>query len=68
MSRALHLSPLAVVVALWAGAMLGGLVGIVLAVPLVGAVQVAHRHWREYRDIEQLVTATPGGAADGRRG
>ena len=60
MSRALHLPPLAVVVTLWAGAMLGGLVGIVLAVPLVGAVQVAHRHWREYRDIEQLVSAAAG--------
>jgi hypothetical protein len=25
-------------------------------VPTVGAVQVTHRHWREYRDIEALVT------------
>jgi predicted PurR-regulated permease PerM len=54
-SRALHLSPLAVVVALWLGAALGGLVGVCLAVPLVGMLQVTHRHWREYRDIEALV-------------
>jgi predicted PurR-regulated permease PerM len=54
-SRALHLHPLAVVVAIWAGAGLGGLVGVCLAVPLVGMLQVTHRHWREYRDIELLV-------------
>ena len=54
-SRAMHLHPLAVVVALWIGAALGGLVGVCLAVPLVGVVQVAYRHWREYRDIEDLL-------------
>ena len=54
-SRALHLHPLAIVVALWAGAALGGLVGVCLAVPLVGIMQVTHRHWREYREIEALV-------------
>jgi predicted PurR-regulated permease PerM len=54
-SRALHLHPLAVVVALWAGAGLGGVVGVCLAVPVVGTLQVTHRHWREYRDIEALV-------------
>jgi len=46
-SRALHLHPLAIVVALWAGAAVGGLVGVCLAVPLVGMMQVTHRHWRE---------------------
>ena len=54
-SRALHLHPLAVVLALWAGAGLGGLVGVCLAVPLVGTLQVTRRHFREYRDIEALV-------------
>ncbi len=62
-SRALHLHPLAVVVAIWAGAGLGGLVGVCLAVPLVGMLQMTHRHWREYRDIELLVAD-----AGGRRG
>ena len=47
--------PLAVVMALWLGAALGGLVGVCLAVPVVGMLQVTHRHWREYRDIEALV-------------
>lgn len=57
-SRAMHLHPLAVVVALWAGAALGGLVGVCLAIPVVGMLQVTWRHWREYRDIETLVEET----------
>jgi len=54
-SRTMHLHPLAVVVAIWLGAGFGGLVGVCLAVPLVGMLQVTHRHWREYQDIETLV-------------
>lgn len=54
-SRVMHLHPVAVVLALWAGAALGGIVGVCLAVPIVGITQVAHRHWREYREIEALV-------------
>jgi predicted PurR-regulated permease PerM len=54
-SRAMHLHPLAVVLALWAGAAIGGLVGVCLAVPIVGLLQVTYRHWREYKDIEDLV-------------
>ena len=54
-SRVMHLHPLAVVLALWVGAALGGVVGVCLAVPIVGIAQVAHRHWREYREIEDLV-------------
>ena len=53
--RTLHLHPLAVVLAIWAGAGVGGVVGVCLAVPFVGFVKAAHRHWREYRDIEELV-------------
>jgi predicted PurR-regulated permease PerM len=58
MSRAMHLHPLAVVVALWIGAATGGLIGVCLAVPLVGVLQVTLRHWREYRDIQQLIRET----------
>lgn len=57
-SQTLHLHPLAVVLALWAGAALGGLVGVCLAIPVVGMLQVTVRHWREYRDIELLVEET----------
>jgi len=56
-SRAMKLHPLAVVIALWAGAALGGVVGVCLAIPIVGVLQVSVRHWREYRDIETLVDA-----------
>lgn len=56
--RTMKLHPLAVVVALWAGAALGGLVGVCLAIPLVGVLQVTIRHWREYREIETLVEET----------
>jgi predicted PurR-regulated permease PerM len=54
-SQAMHLHPVAVVFALWLGAALGGLVGVCLAVPAVGVLQVAYRHWREYRDIQNLL-------------
>jgi predicted PurR-regulated permease PerM len=56
-SRALHLHPLLVVLALWAGAALGGVVGVCLAIPIVGALQVTWRHYREYRDIELVVSS-----------
>jgi predicted PurR-regulated permease PerM len=60
--KAMKLHPIAVVIALWAGAALGGVVGVCLAIPVVGVLQVTLRHWREYRDIEALVEET------GRRG
>ena len=55
--RTLHLHPLAVVLAIWAGATLGGVIGVCLAIPLVGALKAALRHWREYREIELLVAS-----------
>ncbi len=54
-SKAMKLHPIAVVIALWAGAALGGLVGVCLAIPVVGLLQVILRHWREYREIEALI-------------
>ena len=57
-SKAMKLHRVAVVIALWAGAALGGVVGVCLAVPVVGVLQVTLRHWREYRDIEALVEDT----------
>jgi predicted PurR-regulated permease PerM len=62
-SRALHLHPLGVVMAIWVGAAIGGLIGVCLAVPVVGTVQVTRRHWREYRDIEALVASAESGDA-----
>ena len=53
--RTLNLHPVAVVLALWIGAAVGGVVGVCLAVPFVGLIKATHRHWREYREIEALV-------------
>jgi predicted PurR-regulated permease PerM len=61
--RTLHLHPLAVVMAVWAGAALGGVIGVCLAVPIVGALKAALRHWREYREIELLVANERGSGA-----
>lgn len=64
-SQALHLHPIGVVVAIWAGAMIGGVVGVCLAVPVVGITQVLGRNYREYSDIERLVRTygpSPNGA------
>lgn len=55
LGRRMHLHPVAVVLAIWAGARFGGLVGVLAAVPTVGLASVALRHWREYRAIEKLV-------------
>ena len=66
--RTLHLHPLAVVAAIWAGAALGGVIGVCLAVPVVGAVKAAHRHWREYHEIETLVAAARKHAATAAEG
>ena len=53
--KALHLHPIAVVMAIWLGALLGGVIGVCLAVPSVSILQVTYRHIREYRAIERLV-------------
>lgn len=60
--QAMHLHPLAVVAAIWIGAAVGGIVGVLMAVPTVGILQVALRQLREYRDVERLIarTRTPG--------
>jgi predicted PurR-regulated permease PerM len=47
--RGLHLHPLAVILAVLAGADLAGVAGMFLAVPAVALASVVHRHWREWR-------------------
>jgi predicted PurR-regulated permease PerM len=51
----MHLSTLAVILTVWAGAMLAQAPGVILAIPVAGFLSVSVRHWREYRDIERLV-------------
>jgi predicted PurR-regulated permease PerM len=48
--RGIHLSPLAVIVAVLVGAELGGVAGMFLAVPTMAIGSVIFRHWREWRD------------------
>ena len=56
--QGMHMSTLAVVLTIWAGAALAGAAGVILAIPVAGLISVSYRHWREYREIERLVRAT----------
>lgn len=51
----MHLHPVAIVLASLAGALAGGMLGILAAIPFVGIASVAIRHWREYWSIEKLL-------------
>ena len=53
--QALHLHPVAVVLGIWFGALIGGVLGVCLAVPTVGILKVALQHLKEYVEIERLV-------------
>src|SRR5215470_18097780 len=44
-----HLHPLAIIIAILAGAELAGVAGVFLAIPLVAVVTVSYRHWLEHR-------------------
>jgi predicted PurR-regulated permease PerM len=47
--RGIHLHPLAVIVAVLAGADLAGVAGMFLAVPAAALASVLYRHWGEWR-------------------
>ena len=66
--RAMHLHPVGVVLAIWFGALVGGVVGVCLAVPTVGVLQMAWRHYRDYRAIERLVRQHAHDARDAQAG
>jgi predicted PurR-regulated permease PerM len=53
--RGMNLSTISVILTIWAGAVLAGAAGVVLAIPVAGFLTVSFRHWREYRQLEQLV-------------
>jgi predicted PurR-regulated permease PerM len=57
--RGLHLHPLAVIVAVLAGAELGGVAGIFLAVPVIALVSVAARHWLDWREADGIASEKP---------
>lgn len=52
--QGIHLHPLAVIIAILAGAELGGVTGIFLAIPAVAILTVCYRHWLEHRGSEGL--------------
>jgi len=53
--KGMHLSTPAVILTIWAGAVLADAAGVILAIPVAGFLSVSLRHWREFRDIERLV-------------
>lgn len=67
----IHLHPLAVILAILAGAELAGVTGIFLAIPLIAVISVTYRHWMEHRGRDEGIVAsllkpdeTPADAAD----
>jgi len=50
----IHLHPLAVILAILAGAEIAGVAGIFLAIPVIAIVTVVYRHWLEHRGSETL--------------
>jgi predicted PurR-regulated permease PerM len=50
----IHLHPLAVILAILAGAEVAGVVGIFLAIPIIAILTVAYRHWLEHRGSETI--------------
>ncbi|MGH9870912.1 MAG: AI-2E family transporter [Pyrinomonadaceae bacterium] len=66
--QGIHLHPLAVIIAILAGAELAGVAGIFLAIPVVAILTVSYRHWLEHRGSEglaDLLEPTPVVAAAG---
>jgi predicted PurR-regulated permease PerM len=54
----IHLHPLAVILAILAGAELAGVAGIFLAIPVIAIISVAYRHWMEHRGRDEGLVAT----------
>jgi len=64
--RGIQLHPLAVILAVLAGAELGGIAGMFLAVPAAAIASVVYRHWVEWRTDDDLADATSAVAAGPR--
>jgi predicted PurR-regulated permease PerM len=54
MGTGIHLHPLAVILAILAGAEVAGVAGIFLAIPVIAILTVAYRHWLEHRGSETI--------------
>ena len=65
----IKIHPLVVVIAILCGAEIGGLIGVFLAVPVVGLMMVGYNHYLAYKGIQRLEvapdsTAEPAGEAE----
>jgi len=56
----IHLHPLAVIMAILAGAELAGIAGIFLAIPVIAVMTVSYRHWLEHRGSETFAEVLEG--------
>jgi len=63
MGRAVAIHPLAVIVAIAAGAVLAGIIGALVAVPIVAVLNTGIRHLAEVRRAEELGQPPPGDPA-----
>ena len=52
--RGIKMHPLVVIIAILAGAEIGGLIGVFLSIPIVGLVIVFYNHYLAYRGIQNL--------------
>jgi predicted PurR-regulated permease PerM len=53
--QGIHLHPVAVILAILAGAEIAGVAGFFLAIPVIAIATVSYRHWLEHRGSEGLV-------------
>ena len=58
----IKIHPLVVVIAILCGAEIGGLIGVFLAVPVVGLMMVGYNHYLAYKGIQRLEVAPEGTA------
>lgn len=63
--RGIKMHPLVVIVAILAGAEIGGLIGIFLSIPVVGLVIVFYNHYLAYRGIQKLRVVIPSEQTEG---
>ena len=60
----IHLHPLAVILAILAGAEIAGVAGIFLAIPVIAIITVSYRHWLEHRGSDSIAEVLEGSVAE----
>ncbi len=63
--RGIKMHPLVVIMAILAGAEIGGLIGIFLSIPVVGLIIVFYNHYLAYRGIQKLRVVVSSEHTDG---